>query len=125
MRKTTSLVHALQPRPVRARAFNVVQCDDADVVNALARQLRGNTGLLALCREIRDCDRRVHMSAATWQWKHAASRTGGRVYYKYTPVTEHMLIQREREGPQHGQEIWEVAALEKGVRTDAVVSYWE
>ena len=37
--------------------------------------------------------------------------------YKYTPATEHMLIQCEREGPQHGQEVGEVAASEKGVRT--------
>ena len=33
----------------------------------------------------------------------------GRLHlYKYTTATEHMLIQREREGPQHEQKVGEV-----------------
>ena len=82
--------------PARGRC--ALERDDAEAINLLAFQLRGNTGLLALYFGIKDCGRRVHMSATTWQRKHAASRRRLRL-----PATEH--IQREREGPQHGQKM--------------------
>ena len=59
--------------PARGRC--APERDDAEVISPLAFRLRSNTGLLALYCGIKDCGRRVHMSATTWQRKHAASRT--------------------------------------------------
>ena len=63
-----------------ARSRCTLERDDAEVINSPALQLRGNTGLHALCRGIKGWGRRVHMSATTGQRKHTASRTGGCVY---------------------------------------------
>ena len=49
-----------------ARGWCALERDDAEVINPVAFQLRGNTGLLTLCREIKDWGRRAHISATTW-----------------------------------------------------------
>ena len=54
--------------------------DDAEHINFLALQLRGNTGILALCRGIKNWGRRVHNPATTWQRKYAASKSGDCVH---------------------------------------------
>ena len=82
-------------------------------------RLRGNTGLLVLCHGIRDWDRRVHMSAATWKREHAASRRGGcdciRIHLRLSTGVNEMR-------PSMGRR-WVMCSVREGRAYDAIVSY--
>ena len=81
--------------------------------------LRGNTGLLVLYHGIRDWDRLVRMSAATWKRKHAASRTGG---CDYIGIHLRLTTGVNEKRPSMGRR-WVKCSVREGRAYDAIVSY--
>ncbi len=80
--------------------------EDVDTPLVLALQLRGCcTGRLVLGRG----GRLVLETHVRGYLAEEARRFDGQLgVYAYPPATEHMLVQRERGGPQHAQNVEEV-----------------